>query len=240
MCLSYLPGEREGSDSVHYHFEGVSLGHSLIGVEVVDWLSCAPYHQCGPLVIAVECELHANGLIKSDGPQHFHLILLIECVRRVNTDKTPVLLLCMMLPQKSHFMHTLFDAPLHPGTSCSVPQSSFTSDPASASTHFSIILCRIYPTLTVWPPGCFSNHISFPSMSAQYAAHVGWHFTSHLVNNTSISHRTLLASPKHIHQCWRLTKYVPLGRTPPDIIIPTVVTVSVVRSRRTCSRGGPP
>ena len=68
-----------------------------------------PDHQCGPVVATFECKICATGPIVSDRPQNYGPVLLIECIAHVNRDKTPVVLLQVLLPHKPHHV----DSPLY-------------------------------------------------------------------------------------------------------------------------------
>ena len=97
-----------------------------------------------------------------------------------------------------------------------------------------------FPTPTGRMPGCLPNPISQPDIRAQYAAQGGQWLAIHSVNNTTVTGRAAIDSPKRNVQCCRPTELVPPGPAPPDRRRTTSVTVSAVRSRWTCSRGRPP
>ena len=73
------------------------------------------------MLVTVEGELFATGPLIRDCLRHGGIFLLIDCVTRVNEEKSPVFLLLMILPEHLHNMYlTLylrFDSPaylIHP------------------------------------------------------------------------------------------------------------------------------
>ena len=86
-----LTDKREDLYDVGNHSNGILMGHALLALQEVAASIHATHHHSVPVVIAVKRELSDTGPLKSGGPQHCCLILLIEQILRVNEDEASVL-----------------------------------------------------------------------------------------------------------------------------------------------------
>ena len=97
MFLSDFPYQREDSNAVHNHGQGVSLGHYLLSVKEVTHAPHIADNQHLPVVVLVKCELRTNVTLKPDIKKHVCPVLLIERIVRVNEKEPPTLLLGIIL-----------------------------------------------------------------------------------------------------------------------------------------------
>ena len=110
-----LPDEGEDTDAICDHGEGVPLGHALFSMQEVAWtIHGVPYHQCGPVAVAVECKLRATGKLVQDRPYYGCPVLLIERIPRVNKGKPQVFLKSVFFPKDAHHMNGALNPRLHP------------------------------------------------------------------------------------------------------------------------------
>ena len=93
-----LTDEREDPYVIWNNGKGTPLGHYLLYVKEGAGPIHVTYHQGEPVAISVESELRITGPLKSNGPQNFFPILLIEIILRVKEEEAPLLLLEMLPP----------------------------------------------------------------------------------------------------------------------------------------------
>ena len=65
------------------------------------------------MTVAVRGKLSTTGPLMSESPNHLCLVLLIECVPRINEEEPPVLLMGVLLLQQSHCMYPILYPFLH-------------------------------------------------------------------------------------------------------------------------------
>ena len=66
------------------------------------------------MAVAVEGELCATRPLMWDIPNLGCPVILIECVLRINEEKTPVFFLRVLLPEDAHVMYAALYPHLHP------------------------------------------------------------------------------------------------------------------------------
>ena len=73
-------------------------GSPLLAVEEETCPACVIDFLSVPVAVTVKCKPRAAMPLKLDGPEQIHLFILVELIACVNGEKTPLLLLGVLLP----------------------------------------------------------------------------------------------------------------------------------------------
>jgi hypothetical protein len=99
-----LADEGQDAYSVDEHGEWVSLGHAFFAEDKEGVTVVASEHKYRPVFVAVKHKPGPGWPLVPDRPQHFNPFLLIECVRRVNEQESPIFFRLVQIPKGLHRM----------------------------------------------------------------------------------------------------------------------------------------
>jgi hypothetical protein len=105
-----LADERQDAYSVGKLGDRVSLGQTFFAEDKDGVTVVALEHKYRPVFVAVEYKPGPGRPLVLDCPQHFDLILLIECVGRIDEQESPIFLHLLQIPEGLHHMDAVLYA----------------------------------------------------------------------------------------------------------------------------------
>jgi hypothetical protein len=107
------PNEREKANAIGCHSQGIALRHSFFAEdEGRTFTILTPDHEDDKVPITIKGKLCTRRPLVSNRPQHDDSIQLVECVLRINEQKSPVFMASKLLPKLIDSMDPTFYAGL--------------------------------------------------------------------------------------------------------------------------------